>query len=116
MQDNIRKIRLWKNLPQKRVARDALIPQSTLSRIEAGSDVTWSKILRIAKALDVSIEDLISFDSKVVFNQFGKRSSGIVIHNNNTEQQLAELIETLRKENAYLKKLLEKTITKKKKP
>jgi transcriptional regulator with XRE-family HTH domain len=117
VQDNIRKIRQWKNIPQKTVASNAGIPQSALSRIEAGGDVAWSKILRIAKALDVSIEDLISFDSKVVFNQFGKRSNGIVIQSsNNTEQQLSDLLETLKKENAYLKKLLEKAIGKKQNP
>lgn len=67
--ENIKKIRQWKEIPQKAVSDSTGIPQGTLSKIEAGSDTLWSKLNDIADALSVSIQDLVCFEaSKISFN------------------------------------------------
>jgi DNA-binding Xre family transcriptional regulator len=109
---NIKHIRLWKQIPQKAISDSTGIPQGTLSKIEGGADVTWSKIEAIAEALCVSVQDLVSFEaSTITFHLTGNKAKGVVI-NQNGDKNLLE-IQMLKDEVAFLRKLVEKTVTQK---
>ena len=59
--DNIRRLRKKKNLSQDNLARKADIPYTTLTKIESKvvKNPSILNMAKIAKALDVKIEDLL---------------------------------------------------------
>jgi transcriptional regulator with XRE-family HTH domain len=59
--DNIKKLRLQKDLSQDKLARLADIAFATLTKIESGEtpNPTIETVKKIAAALDVSIDDLM---------------------------------------------------------
>ena len=59
--DNIRKYRKKKGLSQDNLARAANIPYTTLTKIESNvvKKPSVQNVAKIAKALDISIEELI---------------------------------------------------------
>ena len=64
--------------------------QAGYSKIESGqTDVSYSKIVEIAKVLEVSPEDLIAFDSQKYFNSFnnvkGNNNGSVIIDMNADE-------------------------------
>lgn len=66
---NIRKIRELKNLTREFVAAELKMSTSGYGKIERGDvDLTVSKLIEIAKVLDVSIEFIFRFDVSVFFN------------------------------------------------
>lgn len=66
---NIRKIRELKNLTREYVAEELKMSMSGYGKIERGEvDLTVSKLIEIAKVLDVSIEFIFRFDVSVFFN------------------------------------------------
>lgn len=66
---NIRKIRELKNLTREYVADEVEMSMSGYGKIERGEvDLTVSKLIKISKALDVSIEFLLKFDTTIFFN------------------------------------------------
>jgi transcriptional regulator with XRE-family HTH domain len=67
--ENIRKIRELKNLTREFVAAELKMSTSGYGKIERGDvDLTVSKLIEIAKVLDVSIEFIFKFDIAVFFN------------------------------------------------
>ena len=59
--ENIRRIRLEKNMKQKELADACDFDRQNMNRIEAGkNNVTYKTLLTIAKALDVSVIDLLN--------------------------------------------------------
>jgi len=66
---NIRKIRELKNLTREHVAEELKMSMSGYGKIERGEvDLTVSKLIEIAKVLDVSIEFIFRFDVSIFFN------------------------------------------------
>ncbi len=60
----VRKIRVSKNLSQEMLANDANVPINQIGRIErAEINTSLVTIYRIAKALDISIQELFEFES-----------------------------------------------------
>jgi len=59
--DNVKKFRKKKGLTQDNLARKADIPYTTLTKLESNvvKKPSVQTVAKIAKALDVSIEDLI---------------------------------------------------------
>jgi predicted transcriptional regulator len=108
--ENIRRIRQWKNIPQKQISDETGIAQSVLSRIEQGADFRWSQLVKISTSLALSPEELICFNPKVVFNQVGKHSQGVVI-NQATDNQTE--LRMLREENTFLRDTLKALVNKK---
>ena len=65
---NIRKIRELKNLTREYVAEELKMSMSGYGKIERGEvDLTVSRLIQIAKVLDVSIEFIFKFDVSVFF-------------------------------------------------
>lgn len=58
----IKKLRENKNLSQEDLANDCNIPKSQIGRIErAEINTTVKTLVKIAKALDIQVKDLIEF-------------------------------------------------------
>jgi transcriptional regulator with XRE-family HTH domain len=67
---NIRKIRELKNLTREYVAEELKMSMSGYGKIERGEvDLTVSKLIEIAKVLDVSTEFIFKFDVSVFFSE-----------------------------------------------
>ena len=109
----IKKLRELKNLTQEHMASVIGVTQSAYSRLELGeTEITYSKLARIASELGMKPEDVISFNESMVFNvMHNQTGNGLIIQNNtlvNEERDLYKLqIETLKEEVAYLKKIID---------
>ncbi len=67
----IKKVRELRNYTQDYMAERLNVSQSTYARFEKDdSDLTISKIEKIAEILEVKIEDLINFSDKFIFNNY----------------------------------------------
>ena len=109
----IKKLRELKNLTQEHMASVIGVTQSAYSRMELGeTEITYSKLARIAGELGMKPEDVIAFNESMVFNvMHNQTGNGLIIQNNtlvNEERDLYKLqIETLKEEVAYLKKIID---------
>lgn len=106
--EKIKKLRELRNFTQDYMATQLEMTQAGYSKVEGGqTDIAYSKIVEIAKVLDVSPEELIAFDSQKIFSSF----------NNITDSTNIGIITTLSEEikNLYedkvalLNKLLKNT-------
>lgn len=67
---NIRKIRELKSLTREYVAEELKMSMSRYGKIERGEvDLTVSKLIEIAKVLEVSTEFIFKFDISVIFSE-----------------------------------------------
>lgn len=65
----IRKLRELRNLKQEHMADVLGISQSSYSKIEKDeTEVGHERLEQIAKALDLSVQDILAFDEKMIFN------------------------------------------------
>jgi len=65
---NVRKIRELKSLTREFVAEEVKMSMSGYGKIERGEvDLTVSKLIEIAKVLDVSVEFILKFDTTIFF-------------------------------------------------
>lgn len=109
----IKKLRELKNLTQEHMASVIGVTQSAYSRLELGeTEITYSKLERIAGELGMKPEEVIAFNESMVFNvMHNQTGNGLIIQNNslnNEERELYKLqIETLKEEVAYLKKIID---------
>lgn len=112
----IKKLRELKNLTQEHMATVIGVTQSAYSRLEMGeTEITYSKLERIAGELGMKPEEVIAFNESMVFNvMHNQTGNGLIIQNNaliNEERDLfKQQIETLKEEVAYLKKILDSLI------
>jgi transcriptional regulator with XRE-family HTH domain len=84
--NNIKKFRDLKSITRETMAAELGMSLSGYSKIERGEvDLTLSKIQRIAEILQVSLEQLLNFDSSQIFN----------ISNNNQVQGLGSHADTI---------------------
>ncbi|MEN2413118.1 helix-turn-helix transcriptional regulator [Flavobacterium mesophilum] len=111
IKNKIKSIRELKNYTQEYMAEQLGVTQAGYSKIEKGKTVlSYVKLVEIARILEVSVEDILSFDSERYFNNFNK-----VIGNNNgsilinTEENSATLKILYEDKIKLLEKLLEKT-------
>lgn len=107
--EKIRNIRELKNLTQDYMAEQLGMTQAGYSKIESGtSRVSYSKLMEISKILDVSLEDIMAFDSQKYFNSFnnvkGNNNGSVTIHIEDSE--IKQLYED---KISLLQKLLERT-------
>lgn len=112
----IKKLRELKNLTQEHMASALDLDQSAYSRIEKGmTKVTHERVVKIAEVLGVEPEDIYAFDESQIFNigtQHGDNGKIIKMLNDKERSLYEEMIKTLREENEYLKKTLDKILAK----
>jgi transcriptional regulator with XRE-family HTH domain len=112
---SIRKIREYKNLTQEYVASEIGVSRKWYSQLENdGQEIKQERLEKIAKVLDVSIEDIVNFNSKQFLQSTFKDNStnnGVVfsIKEDNFEQQKS-LYEKLLNEKDLRINVLEKLI------
>ncbi len=72
----IRKIRELKGIKQDVMAAKLDISQQSYSNLESEkTDIAFSKIEKIAEIFQMSVEDIVSFDEKVVFNNYASNQA-----------------------------------------
>ncbi len=80
--ENIKKLRELKNFTQAHMATQLDMSISGYAKIEKDrTDVSLSKIARIAEILETDISKILNFDAKTVFNQ--SHNSNCLITGNN---------------------------------
>jgi transcriptional regulator with XRE-family HTH domain len=57
--DRIRRAREYANLTQEKLAERSSLGRSTIQRVEAGIGIKYAHLYLIARALDVSVADLV---------------------------------------------------------
>lgn len=78
----IRKLRELKNISQVHMAEQIGMSQSSYARIEKDEgDVSRERLEQISKALDLTVQDILAFDEKQVFN-FNNSQGGQGVLNN----------------------------------
>jgi len=114
--ENIKKFRELKNITRDKIASELNMSLSNYSKIERGEiDLTLSRITEIAKILEVSILQLMNFDSSQIFNisnnelvqSVGAKSE--IINFYGSELQ-SKYIQNLEDEVKFLKAIIEKKL------
>lgn len=111
IKNKIKSIRELKNYTQEYMADQLGVTQAGYSKIEKGKTIlSYVKLVEIARILEVSVEDVISFDSERYFNSIntvkGNSNNGSILINSDNSAALKELYEDKIK---LLEKLLSKT-------
>ena len=111
VRSRIRKIRQLRDYSQEYMGEQLGITQKGYSAIELGeTTLTLERLDEIARVLEVTINELMSFDEKVLFNN--QQNSGNLyntLYGNITNGELYEkMLKQFETENIFLKKQIEK--------
>jgi transcriptional regulator with XRE-family HTH domain len=114
----IKKLRELRNYTQAHMADELGLTQGAYSKIELGeSEISLSRLEKIAAILNLKPEEIIAFNEQMVFNVMNNQNGGNVfgdINNNGLSEQERRLyqdqIQLLKDEVAYLKQMLEKVL------
>ncbi|WP_029272533.1 helix-turn-helix transcriptional regulator [Flavobacterium sp. KJJ] len=110
IKNKIKSIRELKNYTQEYMAEQLGVTQAGYSKIEKGKTIlSYVKLVEIARILEVSVEDIISFDSERYFSSFNKvigNNNGSILINTENTSTLKLLYED---KIMLLEKLLSKT-------
>jgi transcriptional regulator with XRE-family HTH domain len=110
IKNKIKSIRELKNYTQEYMAEQLGVTQAGYSKIEKGKTIlSYIKLVEIARILEVSVEDILSFDGQRYFGNFNKvigNNNGSILINTENTTTLKVLYEDKIK---LLEKLLNKT-------
>ncbi|RKR04784.1 DNA-binding XRE family transcriptional regulator [Flavobacterium sp. 90] len=110
IKNKIKSIRELKNYTQEYMAEQLGVTQAGYSKIEKGKTIlSYVKLVEIARILEVSVEDILSFDGQRYFGNFNKvigNNNGSILINTENTTTLNVLYEDKIK---LLEKLLHKT-------
>ena len=114
---NIRKIRELKGYSQEFLASELEISQRQLSRIENNeSDISVSKLENISKILEVSLNQILGFDERFIFqhceNAYGANHQNNYAFSEKEREQYEKRISHLEEEITYLREQLNSIISK----
>jgi transcriptional regulator with XRE-family HTH domain len=107
----IKQIRELKNLTQEHVATQLGLSTRAYSKIETGeTQLTINRLNEISSILGVEPMEVLGFDDKQVFNNYGKQEGNIGINHINIPeklmQQYEKTIQILEDEVALLKSMI----------
>ncbi|HAS38972.1 MAG TPA: XRE family transcriptional regulator [Microscillaceae bacterium] len=116
--EKVKKLRELRNYTQEYMAEQLGMTQQNYSLIEndEDEDISLKRLKKIAETLEMGLMDLLAFEDRQIFNNYGNYS---FVENNHdtinnhfdTERKLFERqITHLESEVAYLRKLLEKKL------
>lgn len=107
----IKMMRELRNYTQKHMSSLLEMSPSGYSKIERDeTDISLKRLQQIAEILGTDTSSILSFDEKQVFNICHNMNGNGVVQNQHLDfsKNMETLIDQLREENAYLRKLLEK--------
>lgn len=108
----IRKIRELKGYSQEYMANQLELSQRSYSRIESnGVDLTLSKLQKISKVLEVSVQKILGFDESFIFsnceNAYGASNQTNYQYSEKEREQYQSQIDHLKGEVIFLRSQLE---------
>jgi transcriptional regulator with XRE-family HTH domain len=111
----IKKLRELKNFTQSHIASELGITQSAYSKMEQGeTEISYSKISKIAEVLGISPEEIMTFNEQMIFNvMHNQTGNGFVVNkgiSDNEKKLYEDQIAQLKEEVSYLKKVLDKLL------
>jgi transcriptional regulator with XRE-family HTH domain len=107
--DRIKKLRELKNYTQQYMADQLELSISGYGKIERDeTDISISRLEKIADVLGVDVHTILNFDEKHIFNFNNSREAFGIVHNNYSMQTelLEKMIQQYKEENAYLRELV----------
>ncbi len=115
----IKKLRELKNYTQEFMADKLDMTQPSYSKIETGeTDISYSKLEKIAEVLQLRPEDIVAFNEHMVFNVMHNQTVNGVHGPNHffISEEIKKLheeqVNSLKTEIAHLKSLLDKVLSK----
>lgn len=111
--ERIRKFRGLKEYSQEYMGQQLGLSQKGYSSLENGeTPLSIDRLNKIAEILDIDVFELLSFDEKVLFNNYNhSNQTGFfgTFYGNVTQGDMYEkMIDQLKEENVHLKKQIEK--------
>lgn len=109
--EKIRYIRILKGYSQENMAEMLGISTTGYSKIERGeTDISFSRLEQIAKALDISVIDLLSFQDKYYVQQTNHTGNygGFIVNQNIYDAKLEDKVKEIELEVAKIKEELQK--------
>jgi transcriptional regulator with XRE-family HTH domain len=105
----IKKVRELKNFTQEHMAQRLNVSQSTYSRFEKKNDydLTISQLHNIADEFGIKTEELLTFDEKIIFNNYGEIKDSHQFGGNKIENHFPEKLQQLYEDKI---KLLEEKV------
>ena len=103
---NIKKLRELKNYTQSYMASQLDMSVSGYSKIEKDrTDISLSKIEKIAEILETSLSTILNFDPKQIFNQYDNHNSVVsgVVTNQNLGGNITQILRNIQTEISSLK-------------
>lgn len=105
--NNIKKLRELKNFTQNYMADMLNMSQSGYGKIERDeTDISLSKLKKIANILEIDYNKILSFDDKNVFNIYNNQNAAGVVSNQQLITQNDQLISELFSEISKLREEL----------
>ncbi len=108
----VKTLRELKNFTQEYMAKHLEMTVSGFGKIERNeSEVSYQKLEKIAEILGIQVEDLVSFNEKLVFNiMHNKTGNGYVVNNGALEKEklYEQIIVNQKEEIATLRTIIEK--------
>jgi transcriptional regulator with XRE-family HTH domain len=116
--EQIKKFRELRNFTQEHIAKQLDMTPQGYGKIERNEvELSIQKLATITEILGTTIQDILGFDEKFVFNskEFKDQYNGVNYHNARTEE-IKEIYESritdLQQEVIYLRAMLEKVVVK----
>ncbi len=110
--EKIRKIRELKGLTQQNIADQIKTTQKHLSRIENGqTSPTFEMLVSITKCLEISLNELLSFNDQLIFNNYAYNQGKFIAYNNTEIQFIEKLYKQLLSEKDNVISLLKAQTT-----
>lgn len=95
--EKLRHYRELRNLSQQHLADAMGISQPHYSRIEKGADITFSQMEKAAKEMDISVKDLVTFDTAQYFNKVDNSQIGYNVYHNSLSDEIKDIKRRLEK-------------------
>lgn len=114
--DRIKKYRELKNLTQQHVAEALELSLSGYGKIERNeTDISVSKLEKIAKVLGTDVSSILNFDDKNFINFIENKQAMVSMRDQhiNTMEIFDKMVEQYKEEIAYLKSVIDKLMDKK---
>ena len=113
MKYKIKHLRELRNFTQSYVAEQLSLSLSGYSKIERNeTDISVSRLGKIAEILDTDLATLLNFNSSQVFNQYNNKMANVngVVQNQQllTSSEASNIFESMSKEISALKSMIEK--------